>query len=446
MKAYLLPLALIAHSINLIAQSSGVEISCPPDIIVCVTSDGFGLEGGDPPGGEYTGIGVIGNTFIPDLAGIGRKQIYYFVNQDSCDFYITVKGIVTTLPAISGPKHVCKSSTFNYQTEPIENADTYIWTYQADTFMTDVPNIDLFIKDSYHSGQLKVYGSNGACADGAPATYAITVHDLPQSQITGAETTCKNASWVQYATLSDNSPFKYAWEVVNGTIIASCDTSIFVHWGKTGNSGQVKLKRYLAETAGCETEFSKTVQFTQNVAPDSEEIIVKNNNLATRMLVCPSCTVNGYDHYQWGYEKKTDRIEIPVSACDDQHYCEFPQSLDTAVYYYWLRIIQNNGCITKCYFNIGDLLHVAEPSTIDVAVFPNPFSDYLILQPGNHAHGTLKIAIHSAMGLCVYEGELKLYDNRQNFIPTETLSNGVFILSLMNDSGTRVVRKLIKYE
>ncbi|WP_300660015.1 T9SS type A sorting domain-containing protein [Fluviicola sp.] len=51
---------------------------------VCLQAAGFGLTGGLPAGGTYSGIGVSGGNFDPATAGVGSKTITYTVTANGC--------------------------------------------------------------------------------------------------------------------------------------------------------------------------------------------------------------------------------------------------------------------------------------------------------------------------------------------------------------------------
>lgn len=48
----------------------------------CLGSSGIPLEGGNPPGGAYSGDGVLDGIFYPDSAGPGVHQIIYAISDD----------------------------------------------------------------------------------------------------------------------------------------------------------------------------------------------------------------------------------------------------------------------------------------------------------------------------------------------------------------------------
>jgi hypothetical protein len=67
---------------------------CPADRSVCQNEPAFALTGASPAGGTYSGPGVSGGMFTPELAGTGAKTITYTYqdggNTSTCTFVITV--------------------------------------------------------------------------------------------------------------------------------------------------------------------------------------------------------------------------------------------------------------------------------------------------------------------------------------------------------------------
>ncbi|MNY30010.1 hypothetical protein D3C86_1640890 [compost metagenome] len=51
---------------------------------VCTQSPAFGLTGGLPAGGTYSGAGVSGGNFNPATAGVGTQVITYTVTENGC--------------------------------------------------------------------------------------------------------------------------------------------------------------------------------------------------------------------------------------------------------------------------------------------------------------------------------------------------------------------------
>lgn len=72
------------------------QVACPPDMIVCENDPPFNLTGATPAGGTYSGNGVSGGVFSPQVAGQGNHMITYTYTEaisgcsNSCMFMITV--------------------------------------------------------------------------------------------------------------------------------------------------------------------------------------------------------------------------------------------------------------------------------------------------------------------------------------------------------------------
>jgi hypothetical protein len=60
---------------------------------------------GTPPGGTWSGTGVVGNQFCPTTSGIGTFNITYTITQNGCTFSTTTAVTVTPLPVLSPIQH-----------------------------------------------------------------------------------------------------------------------------------------------------------------------------------------------------------------------------------------------------------------------------------------------------------------------------------------------------
>jgi hypothetical protein len=74
------------------------EFECPQNQELCINSDAIILEGD----GEYSGPGISEGSFYPSVAGEGIHEITYTMNDQSCDFDITVLG----LPDVTCPENL----------------------------------------------------------------------------------------------------------------------------------------------------------------------------------------------------------------------------------------------------------------------------------------------------------------------------------------------------
>ncbi len=77
----------------------------------------------------------------------------------------------------------------------------------------------------------------------------------------------------------------------------------------------------------------------------------------------------------------------------------------------------------------------------NVSVYPNPFSDKIIVKDNEKLNGELNISVYNSFGQIVFEGEI----NRGNriLINTENFPSGVYQIQLKTDNA-KATRKLIK--
>jgi len=75
-------------------------ISCPDQIIRCMSEGAFQIQGATPAGGTFSGAGIIGDMFDPAIAGPGIHIIEFQVNTPSCTGSCTFSIEVQSDPAI----------------------------------------------------------------------------------------------------------------------------------------------------------------------------------------------------------------------------------------------------------------------------------------------------------------------------------------------------------
>ncbi len=81
-------------------------VSWPGNMIMtCVNAAPITLSGATPPGGTYSGPGVVGNTFNPSLAGLGGNTVTYTVNSATpgCTASAGKSFYVYDLPVVTWP-------------------------------------------------------------------------------------------------------------------------------------------------------------------------------------------------------------------------------------------------------------------------------------------------------------------------------------------------------
>ncbi len=139
----------------------------------------------------------------------------------------------------SGPEVVCANSISDYQTDPVTDADTLIWTLnpaEAGLIIGSGENISVHWAPTYKgSAQLSVYGSND-CGDG-PSSDALEIDVLlmPLPVINGESLVCQDHENIY--TTTDNSGSTYFWEVSGGSIVSGTGThEIVVLWTDLGQA------------------------------------------------------------------------------------------------------------------------------------------------------------------------------------------------------------------
>lgn len=89
-----------------------VTHSTVPDF--CINDSAFVLSGGSPSGGTYSGPGISGNQFDPQVAGMGSHGIsYYFTNANGCSDSVVFGINVVNIPSVvlTALNDMCESST-----------------------------------------------------------------------------------------------------------------------------------------------------------------------------------------------------------------------------------------------------------------------------------------------------------------------------------------------
>jgi gliding motility-associated-like protein/uncharacterized repeat protein (TIGR01451 family) len=77
------------------------SVNLSPFADVCASSPTFTLTGGSPAGGSYSGIGIVGNTFDPAIAGEGSFDIQYVFSANGCSDTANQTIVVNANPVAS---------------------------------------------------------------------------------------------------------------------------------------------------------------------------------------------------------------------------------------------------------------------------------------------------------------------------------------------------------
>jgi uncharacterized repeat protein (TIGR01451 family) len=153
-------------------------VTCPADTSVCLNAAAFIPSGATPPGGNYSGPGMIGGHFHPSAAGVGTWPITYtYTNAtnctDSCTFDITVMALPAATIDYPGSPYCATGTATVIQTG--QSGGTYSSTAGL---AIDPASGAINLETSTPGTYSVLYAfSDGACSDSTTAP--VTVYALP---------------------------------------------------------------------------------------------------------------------------------------------------------------------------------------------------------------------------------------------------------------------------
>ena len=185
--------------VNRITQT--INVNSAPNVLlanipsVCINVAAYNISQGSPIGGTYSGIGVAGNLFYPNIAGIGTHNITYsFTNGNNCTDVATTTITVTSIPVavISPFANVCLNDA------PVMLSGG---TPSGGYYSGPGVNVNYFYPTVAGVGTHTlsyVYNDGNGCS--ATSTQTITVNQLPTVTFTNPTSICSNASPVTLTT------------------------------------------------------------------------------------------------------------------------------------------------------------------------------------------------------------------------------------------------------
>ncbi len=222
------------------------------------TTSPIALNGGLPVGGVWSGSGVSGSNFYPNVAGPGNwAVIYSYTDPNGCSSNAFTPILVNVCSCVSpaqpgsstGNKYICKSSAGNvFSVVPVAGATSYNWTVPVGATITSgqgTNSVIVSFSSTQVTGNLCVNASN-ACGTSVSTCRALTVVTTKPgtpASITGPLIPCANTSGNVYACPAVANAEAYNWEVPTGaTIVSGANTnSITVDLASSFTSGYVRV-------------------------------------------------------------------------------------------------------------------------------------------------------------------------------------------------------------
>jgi len=172
-------------------------------------------------------------------------------------------------------------------------------------------------------------------------------------------------------------------------------------------------------------------------------------------------TVDSVDYVNWGGLKKRMFLSCKSSSCQNSqeqiwvegvgrlnHTNLYPfysevwysgPSVELACYWQNDTLHFTNPNIPSCDFDTVYSVSVSEKEFTSIKIYPNPASDYLLIETDNYQEKSIDISICSLDGKELFHSTF--INNKK--IPVQQLPAGVYLLSLKNTNGESSFRKLL---
>lgn len=203
---------------------------------VCQNSAPVVLSGASLTGGEYSGIGVINNTFYPLITGSGTYALdYHYENSFGCSANITTDITVNALPVVlqSGLSSLCENDEPLWLSGGVPTGGTYSGTgVSGGTFDPSITGAGGFLITYSYTDP-----STGCSAsDNAP----LFVYEQPVISLSVTDANCNQNNGGATATVTGGTlPYNYYWS--NG-IVSPVNNALY--------SGQYQIA--VTDGSGCQ--------------------------------------------------------------------------------------------------------------------------------------------------------------------------------------------------
>lgn len=325
--------------------------------------------------------------WIYSAPSINRTYYAQLSTGECLSYTISVEVAPVTADTITGNNSVCKGSTAHtYNTPPISNATSYLWSYSGTgaTIIGSSNSISINFLPSATSGNLTVRGVN-SCGNGPVSdNYSITVHSLPYFLINpfGA-TICQGNS----VALNASAGFTYLWSTSETTQSIVVSTSgIYSVTVTDGN--------------GCTS--NRSVQVNVNPLPPTPTITENGTTLTSSSAI----------GYQWYLNGNI------LNGATLQNYTVTQNGNYTVV------ITDSNSCsMTSAPFNFTTVGIEDLSVNNSIIVIPNPSNGIFRIETNKIQFS--KIKIYNTIGKIIYESE-----NRNTEINLSNQPKGAYFIEI----------------
>lgn len=177
-------------------------VHCNPFDTICGTPGAFTLEGGEPVGGTYSGDGVSGGVFNPQVAGNGTHTIsYVYTAANGCSD--TAKQNLVVVPTdmtaiIVMDQLTCSQGGVTLSVD-VQNSEGFISYFWSDGDYNDVKT---FVQEGFYSVQVQDAEGCVVNSDTVEVTEEMECIDIPNTFTPNSDG--KNDTWnLDFSAFSD---------------------------------------------------------------------------------------------------------------------------------------------------------------------------------------------------------------------------------------------------
>jgi len=362
-------------------------------------NDGVVLLTPNQAGGTFTGPGISGNEFNPSLAGIGVHTINYEITSgNSCSSITsqTVEVLEILDPTFTG-------LVLDYCLN--DAPDTLTATVAGGIFSGPGVNSNVFdpsaAGNGTHTITYTLTNSNGCVSS---SDQVVEVYDVLDASFTGLEPSyCSNEAPDTLVPANSGGTF-------TGNLIGSVFNPDFAQLGAN------TITYTIGTAQGCSATTSQTTEVYN--APNS--LFTMNGLTLTAFASGPGIT------YQW-YSCSGDSL-IPDAT--DQVY----EATENGSY---ALIVSNDLCTDTSRCELIDYVGLDLNENVSVVIYPNPNNGLFNIElPSNSV-----LKVYDAVGKLVHLSNLQA---GLNVIDMKAkVETGIYILEIINDSGSKSVHNLV---
>jgi hypothetical protein len=329
--------------------------------------------------------------------------------------------------SISGPLVLCQLIPATYSVPAVNGASFYTWTL-PDSWTGNSTNDSITTITGSGTGSISVAAGNG-CGNSAAQTITVTGNPLPAAAgiITGSDSVCSGTP-VLYSVSPIANASTYVWTLPSDWITNGTDSSYSIFESVGNSGGQVSVFGKNACGSGPVSSLSVAVaphpvvtitDFSVQLCADTSFVILNNGTPA-------------------------GGVYSGLGVSNDTFYVASLGTGNYLIVYTYTSVYGCGGSDTAT-ATIQRCTDIENIYGAGVAVFPNPFSDYIKLKMQAITTES-SVMITDETGRVVLNTQIPAFSNDFN-INTGALEEGVYILRILSKDGQQTaVRKLLKVE